>query len=112
MAYRKIGLGTTAGTATIAAGASGAVYGIGDLSGCTIALTGTFTGTYTISLSHDGGTTWAVYATGSTTTGVMIPTQTLGTERLPRASNVKVALSAGSGTLKANLGGTDENAVG
>lgn len=104
MAYRSVNLGD------VDDGASGSVFGIGEMKDCTVTVGGTFTGTWTVQLSHDGGTTWATYATS--TTAAIVPTQTAGTERLPRAGHIKCTLGSGSGTAKFRLGGVDENAVG
>lgn len=103
MAYRKVNLGD------VAAGASGSSYGIGEMKDCTVTVSGTFSGTWTVQISHDNGDNWSTYASGSSV--AIVPTQTTGTERLPRCGHIKCTLGSGSGTARFRLGGVDENAV-
>jgi hypothetical protein len=98
MLTRTINLGT------VAAGASGSQFGIADVKDATVIVGGTFTGTWTVQLSYDG-TNFVTYASG--TAGAIVPTQTAGTERLPRAGFIKCTLGAGSGSAVFSLAGND-----
>lgn len=98
MLTRTINLGT------VAAGAAGSVFGIADIKDATVIVGGTFTGTWTVQLSNDGST-FVTYASG--TAAAIVPAQTAGTERMPRAGYVKCTLGAGTGSAVFGLAGND-----
>jgi len=94
MALRQVSLGD------VAAGAAGSWIGIGDLKDCYAYVAGTFTGTWILAVSYDGGTTSVTFDTGTAVKNI---------GALPRCGHVKLSLGSGSGTIKGRLAGNDPN---
>jgi hypothetical protein len=90
--------------ADVAATGNSAAKNIGDLENVYVMIYGTFVGAWNISVSFDGGTTWAVFQSG-TESGVP-----LVSSKLPPCSRARIGFTRTSGMLKAGYAGDKRTA--
>ncbi len=81
--------------------ANGATIGISDLKDVDVVVTGTVVGTWILQISHDAGTTWSTFDTGTAVKHLAA---------LPRCGAMRLICSAWtSGSIVGFFGGEDIN---